>query len=111
MTSATEFFVEAIAEDRAGRTVHVGFVVTGGPLRVGDEFVSTYELPRALEDVQLGRVRPAPVNLRSIAVRVDGIDVCRKPALSLPDGVTGALYLAGEDVSFIGIRTCLLTSR
>jgi len=29
---------------------------------------------------------------------------------ALPDGVTGALYLTGEDVGLIAVRTYLLTS-
>ncbi len=41
MTSTVEFFVEAITKDRTGKSVYVGFVATGGPICVGDEFVST----------------------------------------------------------------------
>lgn len=33
MSSTLEFFVEAIAKDRAGQSVYVGFVVTGGNMR------------------------------------------------------------------------------
>lgn len=60
MSSTVEFFVEAIAKDRAGQPVYVGFVVTGGPICVGDKFVSMYEIPRTLKDIQLGRRRTSP---------------------------------------------------
>lgn len=110
MSSTVEFFVEAIAKDRTGKSVYVGFVVTGGPIRVGDKFVSMYEIPRTLEDIQLGRRRTFPENVRDISVGVDAIDANRRRVQALPEGVTGALYLAGEDVAFIGARTYLLTS-
>lgn len=110
MTSTVEFFVEAITKDRTGKLVYVGFVVTGGPICVGDKFVSMYEVPRTLEDIQLGRQRTSPVNVRAISIHVDAIDTGRRRLQALPDGVTGALYLAGEDVGSIGVRTYLLTS-
>lgn len=44
MSSNVEFFVEAITKDHTGKQVHVGFVVTGGPIRVGDLFVSMYDV-------------------------------------------------------------------
>lgn len=110
MTSTVEFFVEAITKDRNGKSVYVGFVVTGGPICVGDEFVSTYEVPRTLEDIQLGRERAAPVNVRAASIQVDAIDTGGRRVQTLPDGVTGALYLAGEDVGYVGVRTYLCTS-
>lgn len=45
------------------------------PVRIGDLFVSMYEVPRALEDARVERTRAAPVNVRVIRVRVDAIDV------------------------------------
>lgn len=109
MSSNVEFFVEAITKDRTGRQVYVGFVVTGRPIRVGDLFVSMYDVPRTLEDAQLERPRAAPVNVRTVCIRVDAIDVGRTRVEALPDGVTGALYLSGEDVGGIGVRTHLST--
>lgn len=110
MSSTVEFFVEAIAKDRAGQPVYVGFVVTGGPICVGDKFVSMYEIPRTLKDIQLERRRTSPENFRDISICVDAIDAYRRRVQALPDGVTGALYLTGEDVGLIGVRTYLLTS-
>ncbi|PSM13854.1 MULTISPECIES: hypothetical protein [Stenotrophomonas] len=110
MTSTVEFFIEAIARDHAGRPVHVGFVVTGGSLSVGDVFISLYEVPRTLEDAQQGRARAAPVNVRATSIRVEAIDVRRKQVPSLTEGTIGALYLTGQDVDAIGVRTYLSTS-
>lgn len=109
MSSNVEFFVEAITKDHTGKQVHVGFVVTGGPIRVGDLFVSMYDVPRTLEDIQLGRPRAEPTNVRTVCIQVDAIDVRRARVEALPDGMTGALYLTGEDVGAIGIRTHLST--
>lgn len=111
MTSNVEFYVQAITADAAGRTVYVGFVVTGRAISVGDVFSSMYEVPRSLEDARQQRPRADPINVRSTSIRVDAIDSMRIRVKELPSGVTGALYLTGDDVGAIAARTFLSASR
>jgi len=75
------------------------------------EFSSMYEVPRSLEDARQQRPRADPINVRSTSIRVDAIDSMRVRVRELPSGVTGALYLTGDDVGAIAARTYLSASR
>jgi hypothetical protein len=107
---AVEFFVQARMHDRAGTPVVVGFVSRGRPLVPGDVFLSAYEVPRTADDARQMRPSAAPVNRRAVALTVVAIDVSRTQVDALHPGVAGALYLGGEGLDDIGIRTHLCTS-
>lgn len=110
MTSDTEFFVKDVLKDRTGKVLVVGFLNEGGSVRVGDQFVVKYEVPRTLDDILNERPAAAPTNICEVALKVTAIESMRELVNELPRGVTGALSLSGDGMQHVGKNTFLRTS-
>lgn len=109
MTSA-EFFVQDIVKGRAGKILFVGFLNEGDSVRVGDQFVVKYEVPRTLEDILNESPAAAPTNIYKVSLTVTAIESMRKLVEELPRGVTGALTLSGEGMNHVGKNTFIRKS-
>lgn len=108
MTS--EFFVREILKGRAGKNLVIGFPDEGVALRVGDQFVVKYEIPRTLEDVLNERPKAEPTNACAVSLTVVEIESMRELIQELPKGVTGALVLSGDGIEHVSKNSYLRTS-
>jgi hypothetical protein len=108
MTS--EFFVKDVLQDRSGKPLFVGFPNDGDAVRVGDQFVVRYEVPRTLDDVLNERSKAEPTNVYAISLVVVAIESMRKSIQELPRGVTGALILSGDGMEFLSKNSFLRTA-
>lgn len=91
-----EFFVDTILLAKDGGKSYVGYVNSGGSISLGDVFHVAYVIPRTIEDVRMERPLSPPVNIRSVCLSVESIEVMRQKVQQLSHGITAIVRLAGE---------------
>lgn len=96
MDRGVVFFVDTILLARDGGRNYVGYVNSGGSISLGDAFHVAYVIPRTIEDVRMERPLSSPVNVRSVCLSVESIEVMRQKLQRLNHGVTAIVRLAGK---------------
>lgn len=91
-----EFFVDTILLAKDGGKSYVGYVNSGGSISLGDVFHVAYVIPRTIEDLRMERPLSPPVNIRSVCLSVESIEVMRQKVQQLSHGITAIVRLAGE---------------
>ena len=86
----------------------VGVANNRETIRVGDTFVTRYEVALSYESIMSGLPPADPINKVEIRLVVEAIEwPARRGVEELPGGHTGALYLTGSGMEHITLG-CLL---
>jgi hypothetical protein len=100
MSASVEIYVRDVVKNETGELVVVGVPTNRLPLKVGDVFKTRYDVSQ--DEIMSAAPNPKRLNVASIELVVEKIDIFRIPVDTLSPGMTGGLYLSGAGLAEVG---------